>query len=82
MRRQSKLRDKWFFSCRCSRCVDPTEKNSFVSSLMCQLRAPSGMPCAGVMSACNPLDDVARAWVCDGCANNIAGKDVLFLENE
>jgi len=34
-KRQDKLRSLWFFSCGCSRCVDPTELGTFISSVVC-----------------------------------------------
>jgi len=37
IKRRMKLHDKWFFDCRCPRCLDPTELGSFTSAHMCQL---------------------------------------------
>jgi hypothetical protein len=35
IRRQQMLQSQWYFSCRCRRCLDPTELGSFVNSVMC-----------------------------------------------
>jgi len=37
LKRRTKLREKWFFDCSCSRCSDPTELGSHASSLLCQV---------------------------------------------
>ena len=86
LRRQSKLRDKWFFLCRCGRCSDPTEKNSHVSSLICQAtlaNRSAETKCGGTMSLSDPFaDEGDKFWACASCTNTLEAQDVLNLENE
>ena len=94
MRLQIKLRDKWFFECRCPRCSDPTEKGSHVSSLVCQAvpesqrelmaTAPEKLRrCGGTMSLSDPFAAAEdKFWLCCKCGNRIDADDVLNLENE
>lgn len=35
IRRQQLVQTQWYFSCRCHRCLDPTEKGSMLNSLKC-----------------------------------------------
>jgi len=55
------LREKWFFDCRCSRCSDPTECGSHLSSLIC-----SKPKCGGAVVSFNPLDNKSD-WLCMRC---------------
>lgn len=71
LRRKSKLRDKWFFECRCQRCSNTIDNH--VSSLICQINQ-----CGGVLTAANPQLDY---WMCSKCGHSIAKDDILYLEN-
>lgn len=35
--RRQELKSGWFFECKCDRCADPTEKGSFLSTIVCQI---------------------------------------------
>ena len=86
LRRQSKLRDKWFFLCRCDRCSDPSEKSSHVSSLICQAslaNRSAETKCGGTMTLADPFADAGdKFWACSSCTNRLEAQDVLNLENE
>jgi hypothetical protein len=58
--RQAVLLENKFFSCRCERCLDPTELGSHTSSLRCR------PPCDGSMVPGDPL--APDVWRCDRCA--------------
>ena len=87
MRRQTKLRDKWYFTCQCHRCLDPSEKGSHVSSLLCPAliapRSPNAPParCSGVMMSEAPLNATEKRWKCGNCPHSVDGRDVLDMEN-
>lgn len=49
------------FLCKCNRCLDPTEFNSFVSGIKC-IRPK----CDGIMLPVHPLV-VTSPWACDKC---------------
>ena len=34
--RQQRLREKWFFDCKCERCCSPTDNGAYTSALQCQ----------------------------------------------
>merc|ERR1712130_296100 len=57
--RQSMLLENKFFSCRCDRCLDPTELGSHTSSLRC---AP---PCDGSVLPKNSVEE--SSWGCSKC---------------
>ena len=59
--RRPYLREKWFFDCTCSRCSDPTELGSHMSSLLC-----TRSKCRGSAVPSHPLD-YQSDWVCLSC---------------
>lgn len=60
LQRQAHLKSGKYFTCQCSRCVDPTELGTNFSSLLCR-------SChAGSLTPVDPLD-VASVWKCFKC---------------
>jgi hypothetical protein len=58
--RQQHLRASKFFTCRCPRCVDPSEMGTHFSSFKCSKCEP------GLIVATEPLNDAAK-WKCTHC---------------
>jgi len=58
--RQEKLKEGWYFSCRCLRCSDPLEGLSFMSSVVC-LKCKEGL-----LLSTDPLD-LEADWMCGTC---------------
>ncbi|XP_055593100.1 SET domain-containing protein SmydA-8 [Uranotaenia lowii] len=67
--RQQMLRAGKFFTCRCARCLDPTELGTHFSSLKCQ-KCDNGL----IVSS-NPLDDESE-WKCTHCEFKTKGAAV------
>jgi hypothetical protein len=62
MLRRQRLREGWYFDCRCARCIDPTEAETFSSATRC-LRCGHG-----TILPANPLsEDEASVWKCNTC---------------
>lgn len=61
------------FDCYCSRCKDPTEMNTFASSLICM--------CGGVLTSLKPFENVSD-WKCLKCEQTLPAAKVLpiFLQ--
>ncbi|XP_023328599.1 protein msta isoform X2 [Eurytemora carolleeae] len=76
LKRRTKLREKWFFDCSCSRCSDPTELGSHASTLLCQVCLS---PDALLLSK-DVLDPVAP-WYCTKCDLQIRADEVNDIEN-
>ncbi|CAB3371362.1 Hypothetical predicted protein [Cloeon dipterum] len=66
--RRERLRHGKYFSCECTRCTDPTELGTHLSSLRC-----SDQQCPGSVVCTNPLEPVAAKWKCDRCKKTIDG---------
>ncbi|TRY75019.1 hypothetical protein TCAL_07034 [Tigriopus californicus] len=82
MRRQAKLRDKWFFECSCSRCQDPSENGTNLSSLKCKASVLNeDQPCQGILTSNLASKGSECAWTCSKCSNQVPAKIVLELEN-
>ena len=59
--RQRHLSQSKFFQCRCERCKDPTELETFASGILCR-------SCKrGVLLSTDPMNDDSD-WVCNQCA--------------
>ena len=43
------MRQKWFFDCACSRCLDPTELGSYYGALVCQRGVGGARACGGAV---------------------------------
>ncbi|XP_030746966.1 SET domain-containing protein SmydA-8-like [Sitophilus oryzae] len=59
--------------CRCSRCEDSTEFNSYLSAMIC-----FGMedePCKGIQLSLNPTDETP-VWLCNKCNIKLPNKEV------
>ena len=71
-RRMNLERNKCFV-CHCSRCSDPTELGSHVSSLLCPLDS-----CSGILT---PLDtlNMLTPWSCDKCASRVESETVRSI---
>lgn len=60
--RRRKLRDGWYFECRCLRCLDPQECGALTSATRC-LRCGEGS-----VLPIDPLNESLEAvWQCDNC---------------
>ncbi|XP_037084090.1 SET domain-containing protein SmydA-8-like [Pollicipes pollicipes] len=66
-RRQHLLFSKCF-RCRCERCLDPTELNTWLSSLSCR-------GCGGPLVSREPLE-AAAAWRCHRCGKKSSAEEV------
>uniref|UniRef100_A0A336KMW1 CSON012778 protein n=1 Tax=Culicoides sonorensis TaxID=179676 RepID=A0A336KMW1_CULSO len=66
MARQYHLKEGKFFTCKCKRCMDPTELNSHLSTIKCS-KCEEG----GVLSS-DPLDMDAD-WKCTHCSFKTSG---------
>ncbi|XP_055638361.1 SET domain-containing protein SmydA-8-like [Toxorhynchites rutilus septentrionalis] len=64
--RQQALKYGKYFSCRCARCLDPTELGTHFSSLKCQ-KCDNGL-----IESLDPLNDEAD-WKCTHCDFNTKG---------
>ena len=58
--RRKRLSSGWYFDCRCPRCCDPTENESFVGATAC-LRCK-----CGTILPLDPLNPNS-IWHCDTC---------------
>uniref|UniRef100_A0A182MZA2 SET domain-containing protein n=1 Tax=Anopheles dirus TaxID=7168 RepID=A0A182MZA2_9DIPT len=77
--RQSILKMSKFFTCRCTRCLDPTELGTHFSTLLCS-------KCnGGFITSTDPLDENAE-WKCAQCCFKTSGaavqKAVMTIHNE
>lgn len=66
MNRQRHLQQTKFFQCRCLRCQDSTELDTFMSGIFCPQCAVKKEQ--GILLSENPLSDTAD-WVCNKCAD-------------
>lgn len=82
MRQEHLLTNKYFI-CQCTRCLDPTELGSNLSTVKCI--GDIGKYCDGVMFAKNPID-IATDWHCTRCDVSISNEQLDFIlssiENE
>lgn len=77
--RQEHLKINKYFSCKCERCMDPSELGANLSALKCI--GGIGKMCAGKLLPKNPIDTTAD-WYCDQCDANISDEQVeIFLSN-
>jgi len=76
LKRKTKLRDKWYFSCNCDRCQDPTELESFTSALICQ---ECQIPSALVLPT--SVEDLGSEWKCGQCGDSLTAEQVNQTEN-
>lgn len=62
--RQRHLQQTKFFQCRCQRCQDPTELDTFTSGIYC---LQCGLREQGVLLAEDPFSETSD-WVCNKCS--------------
>ena len=76
MIRRQKLRDGWYFECRCARCRDPSELGLLTSATACvRCFGTSGggdqeADVRGVVLPLQPLDPQAE-WRCTTCGHKV-----------
>ena len=63
------------FDCVCPRCKDPTEKNTFSSSINCSTCND------GVLTSCDPLTNLSE-WQCIKCEHKVSGAKIIQLTSE
>lgn len=63
------------FDCVCARCMDPTEINTFASSIKCSTCKD------GVLTSCDTLDNLSE-WKCRSCQQKMPGMKVVQLMND
>jgi len=62
LKRRMKLHDKWYFDCRCPRCMDPTELGSFTSAHLCQV-----CNCPEAYIIPTEVENDSAPWKCNKC---------------
>ncbi|XP_017051435.1 SET domain-containing protein SmydA-8 [Drosophila ficusphila] len=75
--RQHHLRLTKHFSCRCSRCMDPTEYGTYFSALACL--GDVNQTCSGNHLPVDPLDENTQ-WKCNSCPMLVDGAYVSELQ--
>ena len=53
-KRRKRLKSEYYFDCKCQRCLDPTEGQTFVSALCCEVCD------RGFLLPRDPLDDYSQ----------------------
>ena len=61
VKRRKTFQNTWYFECKCIRCIDTTELDTFISALKCQ------QCIRGFLLPTNASD--ANEWSCDQCDN-------------
>ena len=80
--RRPVLKAKWFFDCLCERCLDPTECDSYLSSLLCTRPAPvPAKTCGGCVLSQDPTSGEAD-WLCHTCGHVYSSQHVLDIINQ
>lgn len=72
--RQSYLKITKQFTCKCVRCMDPTEASTFLSALKCFDRT-----CSGLVLPVDPIDFVS-SWKCLSCLRLSEYKSILRFQ--
>lgn len=65
-----------YFTCKCQRCMDPTELGTHLSSLKCL--GDIGKDCGGTLLPTNPID-IATDWSCGKCDVHIANEQIEIV---
>lgn len=65
-----------YFTCKCQRCMDPTELGTHLSSLKCL--GDIGKDCGGTLLPMDPID-IATDWFCDKCDVHIANEQIEIV---
>uniref|UniRef100_A0A182PVE0 MYND-type domain-containing protein n=1 Tax=Anopheles epiroticus TaxID=199890 RepID=A0A182PVE0_9DIPT len=74
--RREHLKTNKYFTCRCTRCADPTELGTFLSALRCM--GMENEPCGGFQLPIDPLSETSD-WKCNRCPVQITHDQVNFL---
>ncbi|XP_044750799.1 SET domain-containing protein SmydA-8-like [Coccinella septempunctata] len=69
--RQFNLAKTKHFTCKCPRCLDPTEFGTYMSGILCK-------KCRGNVLPQNPLT-IKSNWVCEDCGTEVAKQEVANL---
>lgn len=59
-KRRKRIRAEWYFDCQCSRCQDPTEMDTMISALVCEVCEQD------YLLPTEPLNMMSD-WVCGSC---------------
>lgn len=95
--RREHLRETKYFSCKCTRCADPTELGTYLSGLRC-IGTQDEEACGGIQFnwtsrkvfkrvflgiqlPIDPLDDNTE-WACNKCDVKLTNQEVCFLINQ
>lgn len=78
--RQDHLRSTKYFTCKCRRCGDPAELNTFLSALRCLAPGSDRKICGGYQLPISPLD-LQTEWRCDKCPTSLTSPQVSDLVN-
>ncbi|XP_050308455.1 SET domain-containing protein SmydA-8-like isoform X2 [Anthonomus grandis grandis] len=78
--RREHLKETKYFECKCKRCKDPTELDTYLSALRC-IGTLDDEPCGGIQLPINPLDDNTE-WACNKCDVKLTNQEVSFLVNQ
>lgn len=65
-----------YFTCKCQRCMDPTELGTHLSSLKCL--GDIGKDCGGTLLPANPID-IVTDWSCDKCNVHISNEQIEIV---
>jgi len=77
LKRRMKLHDKWYFDCKCARCMDPTEMGSFTSAHLCQIcNCPEGYVIA------TEVENDSAPWKCNKCGILTPAEELNKKETE
>lgn len=77
--RQDHLLTNKYFTCKCERCLDPTELGTNFSAMKCI--GDIGKPCGGIFLPKNPID-ITSDWCCDRCDESISNEQIeIVLSN-
>ncbi|CAK1555581.1 unnamed protein product [Leptosia nina] len=71
--RRQHLKDTKYFSCKCTRCSDPTELGTYLSAMKCM--GDGIEPCGGIHLPEDPLEDETD-WTCSKCKVRVANSQV------
>lgn len=60
--RRQKLKDNWYFECKCQRCLDPTEMGTFMDGVKCD-----SSDCNEGFLLMKDPENLDSEWMCNGC---------------
>eukprot|EP00092_Neocalanus_flemingeri_P005352 GFUD01005766.1.p1 GENE.GFUD01005766.1~~GFUD01005766.1.p1 ORF type:complete len:592 (-),score=147.56 GFUD01005766.1:293-2068(-) len=77
LKRRMKLHDKWYFDCKCARCMDPTELGSFTSAHLCQVCL-----CPEAFVLTTEVENDSAPWKCVKCGLLTPASDLNAKETQ